>query len=123
MIFILSVVEWKWIFMDLSFSENAFYHICPRVEMNSHESAFGRKCFFLLSILMRIEEILNVVSLYALYVTGFYFGKDRKDKKSVTTSRNSVTALARPSLYMSLGKNKNLTSLVVASITTYMKFP
>ena len=91
--------------------------------MNSHESAFGRKCFFLLSVLVRIEEILNVVSLYALYVTGFYCGKDRKDKKSVTTSRNSVTALSRPSLYMSLGKNKNLTSLVVVSITTYMKFP
>ena len=103
MIFILSVVEWKWIFMDLSFSENAFYYICLRVEINSHESTFGRKCFFLLSVLMRIEEILNVVSLYALYVTGFYCGKDRKDKKSVTTSRNSVTALARPSL----GKKKN----------------
>ena len=67
--------------MDLSFSENAFYHICPRVEMNSHESAFGRKCFFLLSVLVRIEEILNVVSLYALYVTGFYCGKDRKNQK------------------------------------------
>ena len=46
MIFILSVVEWKWIFMDLSFSENAFYHICPRVEMNSHESVFAENVFF-----------------------------------------------------------------------------
>ena len=32
--------------MDLSFSDNAFYHICPRVEMNSHGSAFRRKGFF-----------------------------------------------------------------------------
>ena len=84
MILILFVLEWKWIFMDLSFSENAFYHICPRVEMNSHESVFAENVFFLLSVLVRIEEIINAVILYALYVTSFYCGKDRKNQRRVS---------------------------------------